>query len=484
MSGLDNLPSGWSVISFESATIVEKGRKPRSLGGRNAQRSLPYVNIKAFERGVIEEFCDPKEAIVQCAQGDTLIVWDGARAGLVGKAPTGAVGSTLAKLSSPVLESDYLRLFLSSKYRELNARTKGVGIPHLDPQVLGDLSIPVAPEREQRRIVEAIETRFARLDAAVRALERARANLKQYRASVLEAACSGRLVRTDSSLARENGTSFEPATALVARLSEERQRAGAELGSRRDLINVSEVALPSEPLPEGWRWYPWAELAGRVTVGYVGPISNQHSEVGVPLVRSQNVRPNRFEPKGMSHVPREFYLVNRKCGVSGGDICVVRSGDVGVACVIPNGLGEALCSDLVIIQRPVCVVPQYGSYVMNSVVRQRVLRGKVGIGLSHYNTKSVAALPIPVPPMAEQERIVEEVERRLSVVDAASLEVERALFRCVRLRNSVLKSAFEGRLIPQDPNDEPASALLERIKRVCQTTPAPPHRVRKARVST
>lgn len=350
----------------------------------------------------------------------------------------------------------------------------------LSDRNLSKITVPIAPLAEQRRIVEAIETRFERLDAAVRVLERARVNLKRYRASVLEAACSGRLVRTEASLARGNGTNYEPATALVARLSEERRRARAELGSRRGLINVSDVTLPSEPLPEGWRWYLWEELAARITVGYVGPISTQHSEVGVPLVRSQNVRPNRFEPKGMSHVPHEFYLANRKCGVSGGDICVVRSGDVGVACVIPRGLGEALCSDLVIIQRPICVIPQYGSYVMNSVARQRVLRGKVGIGLSHYNTKSVAALPIPVPPMAEQERIVGEVEGRLSAVDAASLEVERGLFRCVRLRNSVLNSAFEGRLVPQDPNDESASALLERIKQVCQTTSAPAHRIREA----
>ncbi len=78
---------------------------------------------------------------------------------------------------------------------------------------LSKMTIPVAPQREQRRIVEAIESRLARLDAAVRALERARANLKRYRASVLEAACSGLLVRTEASLAREHGTSYEPASA-------------------------------------------------------------------------------------------------------------------------------------------------------------------------------------------------------------------------------------------------------------------------------
>ena len=473
MNGVDELPSGWSGISFASAVIVEKGRRPRTLGEQSRERSVPYVNIKAFERGIIEEFCDPKEAIIQCAQGDTLVVWDGARSGLVGKAPVGAVGSTLAKLGSPVLESDYLRLFLSSKYRELNTRTKGVGIPHLDPNVLGDLIVPVAPLAEQRRIIEALETRFARIDAAVKALERARANLKRYRASILGAACSGRLVPTEAALARKTGTPFESARDLVARLREQRKRAREELGGRKDLVDASSLALPGLPLPEGWSWFPFVELAGRVTVGYVGPISKEHRDEGVALLRSQNVRPNRFDPTGISHVSTGFFDENRKCAVSPGDICIVRSGDVGTACVVPNYLGEALCSDLVLIQKPVGIVPQFGAYVLNSIARERVHKGTVGIGLPHYNTKSVASLPIPVPPLEEQRRIVDEVERELSVVVQAEAQVEHGLVRSANLRSSILKAAFEGRLVPQDPSDEPASALLERIKMANSLTSKP-----------
>jgi type I restriction enzyme S subunit len=100
--------------------------------------------------------------------------------------------------------------------------------------------------------------------------------------------------------------------------------------------------------------------------------------------------------------------------------------------------------------------------------------GKQTTNLASINMTKLAAFPVPVPPPAEQKRIVPEVERRLSLLDAMGSSVEHGLQRAERLRQSILKRAFEGRLVPQDPNDEPASALLERIhnERAATTTPA------------
>jgi len=86
------------------------------------------------------------------------------------------------------------------------------------------------------------------------------------------------------------------------------------------------------------------------------------------------------------------------------------------------------------------------------------------VGQANVSGSKLSRMPIVLPPIAEQHRIVAEVERRLSVVAALGREVEAALARAARLRQSILKRAFEGRLVPQDPNDEPASALLARIQ--------------------
>jgi len=132
--------------------------------------------------------------------------------------------------------------------------------------------------------------------------------------------------------------------------------------------------------------------------------------------------------------------------------------------VVPESLGEANCADLVIIQRPSGVNPRYGSFYMNSVAKGFVRASRVGIALQHFNTKSVASLPVAVPPRAEQDRIVAEVEQRLSVVDELETSIAADLKRAERTRHAILKRAFEGKLVAQDPGEEPASVLLERIR--------------------
>ena len=324
--------------------------------------------------------------------------------------------------------------------------------------------VPLPPLAEQARIVAAIEEQFTRLDAGVAALKSAQVKLKRYRAAVLKAACEGRLVPQDPT--------DEPAPALLARiLTERRAKWEADLRARgKDPANAryDNPAAPDTDnlptLPEGWGWATWEQLSSRVTVGYVGPMVNEYREEGVPFLRSQNVRENRFDLEGLKYVSRDFHNKLAKSALHPGDIVIVRSGSVGVTCVIPGFLSEANCSDLVIVQGPTGVVPEYGSYYMNSAAKHLVRAGQVGIALTHFNTQSVAILPIAAPPLAEQARIVAEVERRLSVARAAEDTLSASLRRAARLRQAILARAFAGKLVPQDPDDEPAAALLERIR--------------------
>ena len=193
-------------------------------------------------------------------------------------------------------------------------------------------------------------------------------------------------------------------------------------------------------------------------------MKHEYVPEGIPFLRSQNVRPNRFDPEGLRYISPRFHALLSKSAVCPGDLVVVRSGSVGVCCVIPENLKVANCADLVIVQQPIGLVPQFGSFYMNSLAKKYIESGKVGVALTHFNTKSVAKIPIPIPPLAEQHRIVAEVERRLSVIDELDTVVAVNLKRAERLRQAILKRAFEGKLIPQDPKDEPANDLLKRIK--------------------
>ena len=129
------------------------------------------------------------------------------------------------------------------------------------------------------------------------------------------------------------------------------------------------------------------------------------------------------------------------------------------------------------------IVPQYIEYYWNSPIGASEV-SKVASSTSGLYTLSVSKvsdLTIPLPPLAEQRRIVAEVERRLSVVQQAEATVEASLARAERLRQSILKQAFSGKLVPQDPDDEPASVLLERIKAERAAAEASAPRTRKPR---
>lgn len=199
-------------------------------------------------------------------------------------------------------------------------------------------------------------------------------------------------------------------------------------------------------MPSGWTWSTFEQISERVTVGFVGPMKHEYIERGVPFLRSQNVRENRFDPEGLLYISPQFHRKLSKSTLRPGDLTVVRSGSVGVTCVVPEALPEANCSDLVLIQRPLGFLSRYGAYYMNSVAKRSVEAGKVGVALTHFNTKSVARMVVALPPLAEQERIVAEVERRLSVIEELKAAAEANLQRAARLRRAILQRAFSGNL--------------------------------------
>ena len=337
--------------------------------------------------------------------------------------------------------------------------------PRVSFDQLAGFSICLPSREEQVRIAATIDDHFSRLDEAEAGLERVQRNLKRYRASVLQAAISGRLVPTEAELARAEGRTYEPASELLKRILAERRRKWEESGKRGKYQEPTPPDISNLPdLPEGWCWASWEQVSMRVTVGHVGKMVSEYRASGVPFLRSQNVRPNRFDAEGLRFIDRSFHERLGKSALRPGDLLVVRSGAVGTTCVVPDHLPEANCSDLVVVQGPLAIRGRFGAYYMNSLAKRSVQSQQVGIALAHFNTRSAAALPVPVPPLLEQDRVVEVTESLLARIDQCEETITQQLKRVGRLRQSILKWAFEGKLVDQDPGDEPAEVLLERIR--------------------
>jgi type I restriction enzyme, S subunit len=359
------------------------------------------------------------------------------------------------------IEPDYLLNYLTtSSFRDFLAiNVSGVGgsLMRVKSSTLKDYSFPLPPLPEQKRIVTKIEELFSDLDKGVDELKAVKAQLKRYRQSVLTSAFEGKLTEK---WRKANKNKLEPASVLLERIKVERKKA---LGKKyKELPPVDKSGLPD--LPKGWEWTRVDSASERVTVGHVGSMKEEYVSNGIPFLRSQNVRPNRFDDNGLLYISSVFHGKLKKSTLFPNDVVVVRSGSVGTACVIPHSLKEANCSDLVIVKQPRGIASYFLSFYLNSVTDTRIARQRVGIALTHFNTQSVAAFPIPLPSLLEQQQIVQEVERRFSIADQVEKIVTDSLTQSKRLRQSILKRAFEGKLVPQDPKDEPAEKLLERIK--------------------
>ena len=364
----------------------------------------------------------------------------------------------------------YLRDALNQNVAEYVRQAQGgVGLAHITKPRFSDSHIPIPPLPEQHRIVAEIEKQFTRLDASVAALKRIQANLKRYRASVLKAASEGKLVPTEAELARLEGRNYEPADQLLERILSERrvQWEAQEKRGRKYKEPVAPDTTDLPELPESWVWASLA-LVGEVRLGRQRSPKRARGPHMRPYLRAANVTWHGLDlsdVKEMDFSPNEYetHRLHR------GDILLAEASgsadEVGKPALWDEQIEDCCFQNTLIRVRVFPEVVSYLYYHLLSDARSGALgRAARGVGIHHLGAQRTESWVIALPPIAEQRRIVAEVERRLSVIQQAEATVEASLSRAEHLRQSILKQAFSGNLVPQNPNDEPASVLLERIR--------------------
>jgi type I restriction enzyme S subunit len=354
----------------------------------------------------------------------------------------------------------------------ITGQMTGTAIKRIILRRIKDAPICIAPLNEQHRIVAAIETQFTRLDAAVTALKRSQANLKRYRAAVLKAACEGRLVPTEAELAQAEGRSYEPASVLLERiLAERRQQWMAENPKKKYQEPVAPDTSDLPELPEGWCWAKFDQLLFELKNGYFGGRPSDEP-IGLPILRISAVRPLSVTYESPRYIPDIDEEKANKYILEHGDLLFTRyngNSDLVGACGMVRQPNQSILYPDKLIRAKVpntLIRPEYLELYCATGTARRAIeqRIKSTAGQNGIAGSDIKELPIMLPPIAEQQRIVAEVERRLSLIDQLEKTVAADLARANRLRQSILKRAFTGKLVPQDPNDEPASVLLERIQ--------------------
>lgn len=365
----------------------------------------------------------------------------------------------------------------SDFFSQLAAVSSATTIAIVNKGKFSKLKIPLAPDSEQRRIVAEIEKQFTRLEAGVSALKRVQANLKRYRAAVLKAACSGELVPTEAELCREDLTAkerkehkngdqptpdtrrptpeFETGAELLERILIERRKNWLESNRQSKSKNrkYREPAAPDTanlpPLPEGWTRASVASLAklenGDRSKNY--PSRSAFVSVGIPFINAGHLERGKVQMSEMNYISEERYALLRAGKTIPGDILFCLRGSLGKVALVANIDRGAIASSLVIVRSfRSSFTPYLLCYLSSWWAHQMIAKYNNGSAQPNLSAADLAKFAVPLPPLAEQMRIVAEVERRLSVVEEMEAVVTANLQRATRLRQSILQKAFEGKL--------------------------------------
>ena len=358
--------------------------------------------------------------------------------------------------------------------------------PRVSLEQIGSFEVLVPPLGEQRRIVDRIETLFDEIDRGVESLQAARRMIDLYRPSLLESAFEGRLT---APWRAENADKLESPDALLGRIREERdvrhqaalddwERAlsewseGGENGKRpakpkRPVLPEKRESENLRELPAGWFYLSFDAVVRSIRNG----ISVKPDEIGpLKIFRISAVRPMAFDLSDFRHITdRDGSLEDYRLRY--GDLVFTRYNGsreyVGVSAMYRGDGTHVYPDKLIRCQIDSDLIDAaYLEAATNSGESRSHLERRIRTtaGQSGVSGADIKSTPVPICSPAEQAEIVRVLDERLEAIDTLQAEIDANLARSDALRQSILKSAFSGQLVPQDPTDEPASVLLARIR--------------------
>ncbi len=447
--GAKELPHGWKHVRLGDIAQTTSGGTPRRDKPQYYGGTIPWVKSGELGDRVVYETSETlsDEGLTSSnakvfPKGTLCIALYGATVGKLGiLGVDAATNQAVCAIFPPEgLDTRYLYRFFEGKRRDLIEQGKGGAQSNISQGIIRDTMFPLPPLPEQRRIVAEIEKQFTRLEAGVAALRRVQANLKRYRAAVLKAACEGRLVPTEAALQSGSGvpplgsgkkrqdaaSTFETGETLLARILTERRQNWQGRGKYKEPAAPKTADLPA--LPGGWTWangeqlFSWSSGEGLT--------QKDIQEGQYPVYGGNGV--TGYHNAFVAEIPT---LVIGRVGALCGNVYLTD----GAAWITDNAIYA--------IQTPSCVAMRF---IRLAFTRAELNKRATGSGQPFVNQRMLNETVIPLPPLAEQTRIVAEVERRLSVVEELESVVTANLQRATRLRQSILQRAFCGKLLSND----------------------------------
>ncbi|MEJ5265837.1 MAG: restriction endonuclease subunit S, partial [Bacteroidales bacterium] len=313
-------PEHWVETTLKEVVVSKKGKKPKILKDKPFPKSSPYIDIEAFETGLIKQYADNESSNI-CVPTDVLVVWDGARFGLAGFGQSGSIGSTLACLTPIIVEPRYLYKFIQSHYSTIQQKPKGMATPHVDPDLFWNLELPLPPLNEQKRIAEKLDAILPKVKSARDRLEKIPAILKKFRQSVLAAACSGKLTED-----WREGKNFNLHEYLEVIINERKK----DKKYSKYLNTIIELKLPIEwslenDVPESWLITKMGIICPKITDGTHD--TPKRLKKGIPYITGKHIRDRYIDFNNCDYITiEEHKKIYARCNPEYDDVLMVNIG--------------------------------------------------------------------------------------------------------------------------------------------------------------
>jgi type I restriction enzyme S subunit len=402
MERSDVLPKGWKTVQLGDVLdgIVGGGTPSRHVE-RFWNGDIPWITVKDMRttRPVAIQEHITQAGVDECATNvipaDTVITATRVGLGKVVRVPyPAAINQDLkALIVGPKLDKSYLEWWILASANHIESIGSGTTVKGIRLNQLKELEIPLAPLPEQRRIVAAIETQLGRLDAALARLHAAKAKLKRYKQAVLKAAVEGPL---------EDGD-FEWIT-----IEEASERIVDCLHSTPKFTEDGKYCIDTTCIEQG-------------------------------VIRFDKAR----------FVTEDSYTDRiRRLKPEAGDVLFAREGTVGTTVVVPEDVDLCLGQRMMMFRLKKSVLPEFFMYVMQSAIMVDKYRPLIiGTTAPHLNIRDIKKFTLPKYPVALQQQIIARLDGTFEVLHEQEATLDAQLLQSTRLRQAVLKRAFEGRLV-------------------------------------
>jgi len=477
-------PNGWAMATVGDLADYVNGRAFKPTEWKNAGK--PIIRIQNLNKDDAKYNFSPEnhEEKYVVRNGDLLFAWSASLGAYIWNGGNAWLNQHIFLVHPKSCATKLFIFYLLEKITaELYAKAHGSGMVHVTKGKFESTKILLPPLPEQHRIVAKIEELFSELDKGIENLKIARAQLKVYRQALLKHAFEGKLT---AQWRAENQNKLETAEALLKRIQQERTQCyqqqladwqasgGSKPKAPKPLPPLTAEELVELPeLPHGWSWVRPEEICvqEQYSIG-IGPFGSNlkvsdYRESGIPLIFVKNITRSNFA-KDLK------YIDEAKCRelvphcVKALDLLITKMGDPPGDCEIypegsPNAVLTADCLKFRLWDE--FASRKLYKYCINSnfVKRQLGLITK-GVAQKKISVERFKTICLPFFCVEEQKVLVQELESKLTEVDQLDQTITATLQQAEALRQSILKKAFSGQLVPQDPHDEPAAKLLARIK--------------------